>query len=194
MQRCLDLLRNLYRSVQVRRQELVRELTRTCDRVSVRNAAGDVVNHHVVGLPTLVLEDVVTQQRVQVHSQCLRTHLSGNRLPDEWRLGRVGQQVPTNLQVARDQRLSLGRVGRTVGDQRLKPPPASQPPLPEPTCRLACPSANRTARVARYPSGVGRAIRSTSRRLGSLPIEADINLPVDALVQPTLERSLQRRR
>ena len=61
----------------------------------------------------------MTQQRVEVHPQRLRSHLAGNRLPDERTLSRIGQQVPTNLQVASDQRLRLSAVRLAVSDQTL---------------------------------------------------------------------------
>ena len=121
MQRRLDLAWNLVRCVQVCRQVLVRELTAASDRVRVSQSAGHVVDHRVVGSceseDSRLLECVVTQQCVEVHSQCLRSHLSGDCLPNERTLRHVGQQVPTNLQVTRDQRLCLSRVGGPVRDQ-----------------------------------------------------------------------------
>jgi hypothetical protein len=117
VKRRLDLLRNFAAGVEVSRQILVRKLPRLTDFVSVRNAADDVIDH--LGVRQVLAEHLVTQKRVEVHAQRLRSHLAGNRLADERTLSHIGQQVPADRQVTEDQRLKLRSLGPAVRSQRL---------------------------------------------------------------------------
>ncbi len=114
VQSSLDLLRNLVADVHVRGQELVRELPRTADLVRVGQPRCHVIDHLPVGIRA---DDAMAHQRVEVHPQCLRTHLPGNGCPNRRTLGRVGQQVPAGVHVAQDQDLGLGQLGLAEGSQ-----------------------------------------------------------------------------
>ena len=113
----------------------------------------------------------MANQRVQVHAQRLRTHLSRDRRPDRRALGRIGQQVPAERRLPRISDLLLRRF-RLAEAASASTPPANRPPWPAPTSRPACRSASRTAPGGRCRSasaGPGAARRAGSDRCRSTP-------------------------
>ena len=106
-------MRDFVRRVQVRSQELVRELTGTANFVSIRQAVGHVIHHFPI------VQNPLTQQRIEVHPQRLRSHLTSDRFPDVRPQSSIGQQVPTNLQLFCQGSLCLDIVRPTERQQFL---------------------------------------------------------------------------
>jgi hypothetical protein len=126
------LLRNIVIRVQVRSKVLVRELLRSSNLRLISDPVGGVVDHIVAGhsvagcMRISVTEcrsdskHIVSQQSVEIHTQCLRTHLTSQRSPNLRSLGRIRQQVPSDVvESTSDQRLCFFAFRVAVRDQRL---------------------------------------------------------------------------
>ena len=106
MQCSADLLRNVQVRVQVRSKVLVRELLRSSNLRLVCDPASNVVHHIVVDRSAIIrsntlehgvihdIENPVPQQRIEIPTQRLRTHLASQCSPNRRSLSciRVGQK------------------------------------------------------------------------------------------------------
>ncbi len=160
-----------------RRQELVGKLPRAADFFRIGQPAGHVVDHFLVGVRT---DHPVASERVKVHPQGLGAHFCGRsppRPPAPW------PRRPRGPSGRGDWR-QAGAGLRPTRPRGRRPacglPPAGRHRQPAPTSTgLPASQPNRARRA--LSGGVGRARRSTSRRLRSLPIEADRSFSTEAV-------------
>ncbi len=186
MQCSLDLLRNIVIRVQVRSKVLVRELLRAMNLRLVSDPVSNVVNH------CTCCQHIVSQQCVQVHTQCLRTHFASKCSPNlsvPWQhltsspIGRCRVRQRSMLVLLRFPSCGM----RSATELQL----ASRRRQPVPTSRLLCQSTNRTSRGERYPS----ASSSHTQDIPQARIVTDRRaqqLSNRSRVQPALECSLHK--